>query len=300
MPHFPYLKIITLTGLWLILHRTCQYVHALTSPPMQHDTNVVSATKATRGTSPSRYWKHQTRRATTITAATSLPSNYKNEARSIWIESSLKYYATITRGRGGGTNRNSMAAAREKMKTVDSQYLRLAMENYVAREKIKMGKAHHAETIYRRLMEEILPMDNDKPKRGQAASETCDFSSLAVPTLLLALLLQREERYDDTRSVLEGFCYVYDTFHISSQDRHSHHHKCSCCARVFQAYALFEMKQDNPQKALQLLFRAIRMDRNLRPVLKWRQFRLAMDQLYNDHHRQRRSYNEPTSTTLRA
>ena len=205
-----------------------------------------------------------------------------NEARTIWIEGSLKYYATITRG-----SRHSPRHQRddtESMAVVDPQYLKLAMENYFAREKIKMGKAHHAETIYRRLMEEMVPHQHDQQE------EPCDFSSLAVPTLLLALLLQREERFDDARSVLEGFTYIFDSLGEKKQ------HKCCCSARVFQAYALFEMKQDNPQRAVQLMFRAIRLDKNLRPVLRWRQFRNAMDTMY--HHHRLPDHHDPTPNPM--
>ena len=206
--------------------------------------------------------------SSTPTTSSSSTTTTRNEARALWIESSLKYYDTITRG---GLKAQRTAA--------DSKYLKLAMENYFAREKIKMGKPHHAETIYRRLMEEMVPASSHGVQEEERAE--CDFSSLAVPTLLLALLLQREERFEDARTVFEGFVCIYNA---SGEE---HHETCCCSARVFQAFALFEMKQENSQKAVRLMFRAIRIDKNLRPVLRWRKFQTALDTLYNSQRRPR-------------
>ena len=174
------------------------------------------------------------------------PLRPSNGARELWIQNSLSYYDTITRGSTEYVRSNPY-------------YLRIAMENYFAREKIKDGKAHHAETIYRRLVDELTPLAEDE----------CHLSSLAVPTLLLGLLLQREERYNDARSVFEAFSHV-----LSSTVGHSH--DCCCSARVLQAHALFEMKHGEPRKAVKLAKSAIRMDKNLRPVLRWQQFQEAM------------------------
>ncbi len=170
-------------------------------------------------------------------------------AKNQWISNSLKYYNRITRG----------AEHVQESPT----YLKSAMENYFALEKLRQNKPHHAETIYRRLMDEFNPLNKD----GERA-EVCDFSNLAVPTLLLGLLLQREERYDDARTVFDGFSHVLDE---AGAD-----HECCCAARVLQAHALFEMKQDNPIRSAELIMRAVRMDRNLRPVLKWKLFRDAL------------------------
>ena len=178
----------------------------------------------------------------TVTPVHSL-STAKNE----WISKSLKYYNRVTRG----------AEHVQQSPT----YLKSAMENYFALEKLRDNKPHHAELIYRRLMDDFNPVKN-----GHA--EMCDFSNLAVPTLLLGLLLQREERYDDARTVFDGFSHVLDE---AGPD-----HKCCCAARVLQAHALFEMKQDNPVRAAELIIRAVRMDHNLRPVLRWKLFRQAV------------------------
>mmetsp|Transcript_12322 Transcript_12322/g.34162 ORF Transcript_12322/g.34162 Transcript_12322/m.34162 type:complete len:255 (+) Transcript_12322:297-1061(+) len=161
-----------------------------------------------------------------------------------WIQNSLSYYNRVTRG----------------AEHVQSSplYLKSAMDNYFAREKIKNGQNQHAESIYRRLMEEMT--DENK-------HDICDFSSLAVPTLLLGLLLQREGRFDDARTVFEGFSHVLDN---AATD-----HQCCCSARVLQAHALFEMKQQNGVRALEIIQRAIGMDDNLSPVLQWKQFQDA-------------------------
>jgi len=170
-------------------------------------------------------------------------------AKNQWISNSLKYYNRVTRG----------AEHVQESPT----YLKSAMENYFALEKLRQNKPQHAESIYRRLMTEFNPLN----KHGELA-EICDFSNLAVPTLLLGLLLQREERYEDARAVFDGFSHVLDEA--------GPNHECCCAARVLQAHALFEMKQDNPVRAAELIIRAVRMDRNLRPVLQWKLFRNAL------------------------
>jgi hypothetical protein len=165
-----------------------------------------------------------------------------------WINKSLNYYNRITRGA-------------EHVQT-SPLYLRSAMDNYFARDKIKMGKAHHAETIYRRLVDEM--------SHSLKEEDECGLTSLAVPTLLLGLLLQREKRYEDARTVFEGFLHLL----LASESSH----KCCCSARVLQAYALFEMKQENPARAVELILRAVRMDKTLRPVLRWQQFQRAIEE----------------------
>ena len=178
------------------------------------------------------------------------PVHSLSAARTEWISNSLQYYNRITRG----------AEHVQESPT----YLKSAMENYFALEKVRENKPHHAESIYRRLMEEFNPRNNPSAIR----MEECELSSLAVPTLLLGLLLQRENRFDDARTVFEGFSHILD--------EQGGDHKCSCAARVLQAHALFEMKQENRVRAAELIIRAVRMDRNLRPVLRWKHFRDAM------------------------
>lgn len=178
------------------------------------------------------------------------PVHSLSAAKTEWISNSLQYYNSITRG-----------AEHVQHSPI---YLKSAMENYFALVKVRDNKPHHAESIYRRLMEEFDP--RNAPAGSQM--EECEFSNLAVPTLLLGLLLQRENRVDDARTVFEGFSHVLDE--VGGE------HKCSCAARVLQAHALFEMKQDNPARAAELVLRAVRMDSNLRPVLRWKLFRDAI------------------------
>ena len=52
-------------------------------------------------------------------------------------------------------------------------------------------------------------------------------------------------------------------------------HKCTCSAKVLQAFALFEMKNGHSAKSLEIIQRAVKMDESLRPVLAWKQFRDA-------------------------
>jgi hypothetical protein len=216
------------------------------------------------------------------------PVHSLSAAKNEWINNSLQYYNRITRG----------AEHVQQSPT----YLKSAMENYFAREKIKNNKPQHAESIYRRLI-----MDEHTHHHAGAVAAAvvgvkeeeheCDFSNLAVPTLLLGLLLQREGRFNDARIVFEGFSHVleeasnanYANGNGSSSGGGTHHiHMCCCSARVLQAHALFEMKQDNPIKAVELMIYAIRMDKNLRPVLRWKLFRDALVEYQSPVQRQTR------------
>lgn len=181
-------------------------------------------------------------------------------AKNEWINSSLNYYNRITRG----------AEHVQESPT----YLKSAMENYFALEKLRDNKPHHAEFIYRRLMTESHPHNNNNNEEIVSDHHRCEYSELAVPTLLLGLLLQREERFEDARLVFEGFSHALEQ-----------KSGCCCCARVLQAHALFEMKQDRPIKAAELIMRAVRMDSNLKPVLRWKRFQIAMIE-YRKHQRQ--------------
>lgn len=159
-------------------------------------------------------------------------------------------------------------------------YLIMAAKHYFALRKIKDGKPHHAELIYRRILAELQRQANDE--------EQCDHAKLAVTTLLLALLLQRlRSSPKDVRSVFLNFFRVAvvessgpSTSSSSSSSAHplqrSNSKGCACSAKVLQAYALFEMKHGNSRKSLQLVMKAIEMDPTLEPVLSWKQFRDAL------------------------
>ena len=171
------------------------------------------------------------------------------------MDKSVDYYRRISRG----TPPDQLGSP---------EHMSLAARTYFAHTKVKNGMSHKAETIYRRLMKEI-EMDNDNDNDCD-----CDFGRLAIPTLLLALMLQREDRLDDARTVFEGF-------HRSIVGHRGI--KCCCSARVMQAFALFEMKQGESVRAMEILFVAIRLDKKVRPVLKWKQFRRAMELQKQQH-----------------
>merc|ERR1712157_487137 len=80
--------------------------------------------------------------------------------------------------------------------------------------------------------------------------------------LLLALLLQKQGNVKATRSVFLNF------FRKIDDDK-----ECSCSAKVLQAFSLFEMKQGNKIKSLELVNIAVSMDQSLARVLRWKQFR---------------------------
>jgi hypothetical protein len=215
------------------------------------------------------------------------PVHSLSAAKNEWISNSLQYYNRITRG----------AEHVQQSPT----YLKSAMENYFAREKIKKNKPQHAESIYRRL---ITDEHTTLYHAGAIAAAVvgvneeeheCDFSNLAVPTLLLGLLLQREGRFNDARIVFEGFSHVLEEASNANANNANnggsagtHTHMCCCSARVLQAHALFEMKQENPIKAVELIISAVKMDRNLRPVLRWKLFKDAFVQYQSPEQRQQR------------
>ncbi|OEU07431.1 hypothetical protein FRACYDRAFT_251236 [Fragilariopsis cylindrus CCMP1102] len=209
------------------------------------------------------------------------PVHSLSAAKNIWINNSLQYYNRITRG----------AEHVQQSPT----YLKSAMENYFAREKIKINKPEHAESIYRRLIKDehtthhagaIAAAVVGVSGEEEEEEHECKFSNLAVPTLLLGLLLQREGRFNDARIVFEGFSHVLEEASIANGTLHIQ--KCSCCARVLQAHALFEMKHNNPLKAVELIILAVQMDKKLRPVLRWKLFKDAFVQYQSPEQRQHR------------
>ena len=141
----------------------------------------------------------------------------------------------------------------------------LAKKHYFALRKIKDGQYTQAETIYNRIIDEILN-END--------NERCDHAKLAVTTLLLALHCQRMGEMKKTRSVFLSF------FRVVTMDHQHHHHdndnehpQCACSAKVLGAFALFEMKQGNALKSLEIARKAVEFDPAMEPVLNWKQFR---------------------------
>jgi len=172
-----------------------------------------------------------------------------------WISRSVDYYSKVMREE----RRRNMGQVPENMDQPEYQekYAVLAKKHYFALTKIKTGKLHHAESIYRRIIDELL----------QEEEGECDHAKLAVTTLLLALLMQRMGDRKGTRSVFLNFFRIAV---LNNDDT-----ECACSAKVLCAYALFEMKQGNTHKSLELVRTAIKFDETLAPVLQWKQFRDA-------------------------
>lgn len=192
--------------------------------------------------------------------------NYQNDAnvvRQQWVEKSVSYYSKVMREerrRSLGQSDIPLVSPLQlsvPVSTDQKDYLTLAKKHYFALRKVKDGKHQHAEHIYRSIIDELMVEDED-----------CDHAKLAVTTLLLALHMQRsKESVKQARSVFLNFFRV-----VTSADEHA---PCACSAKVLQAFALFEMKQGNELKSYRIVLKAIELDPELRPVLKWKQFRNA-------------------------
>lgn len=138
------------------------------------------------------------------------------------------------------------------------EFVSLAKRHYFAISKVRNGKLHQAEQLYRRIINELLSEDEDE----------CDHSKLAITTLLYALLTKRMNDPKKTRAVFLNF------FKLAVLDREEGT-ECACSAKVLQAYALFEMQQGNSIKSLEIVKKALQFDGSLSPILQWRQFREA-------------------------
>lgn len=182
-----------------------------------------------------------------------------DEQRKDWIDRSVKYYSTVMREdrrRRSGQAKGFDTTAYQEVFSI------MAKKHYFALRKIKEGKHAHAETIYRRIIDElVLEEEND---------EHCDHAKLAVTTLLLALLMQRMGDAKKARSVFLNF------FRIAILDS-DEDEECACSAKVLQAYALFEMKQGNALKSYEIVTKAVEFDPTLQPVLQWKQFRDVLE-----------------------
>lgn len=177
--------------------------------------------------------------------------------RQEWMEKSLRYYTKVMREE----RRRALGQAAD-FDTAEYQdtFTTLARKHYFALHKIKAGQWRHAETIYRRVISELV----------RDADGECNHAQLAITTLLLALLLQRMGLRKETRSVFLHF------FRVAILDQQEDE-ECACSAKVLQAYALFEMKQGNSLKSLELVKRAVQLDPSLMPVLSWKQFRDVLE-----------------------
>lgn len=189
--------------------------------------------------------------------------NYDLEQRrKDWTDRSLQYYSTVMREE----QRRIYGQISPEDKTYDNdsmEKIHLATKHYFALRLVKTGKLNHAETLYRRIIDELYAEEED----GK-----CDHAKLAVSTLLLALLLQRRGDYSGTRS-------VFSNFFMKVVEDGEEGKECACSAKVLQAYALFEMKRGHSIKSLKIVKKAVKLDKKLAPVLKWKQFRETMEQI---------------------
>lgn len=191
-----------------------------------------------------------------------------DKVRREWNEKSVSYYSKLMR-----------EERRKKTGQIDSDILdseeyqqefkRLATKHYFALRKIKEGRYEHAEIIYRRIIREIMNEDED--------GDSCDHAKLAVTTLLLALHCQRMGDVKKTRSVFLNFfrqVVMSETRRNESNNEDDlEHDQCACSAKVLGAFALFEMKQGNTIKSLEIARKAVEFDPTLGPILEWKQFR---------------------------
>ncbi len=201
-----------------------------------------------------------------------------SQHRSEWIERSVQYYSTVMRKNKASTSTPSQKQTQidsttsiSEVATVandnlidtehDKDFIGLATKHYYARFLIKNGKWESAEKLYRRIIADLTSDDDD-----------CDHTKLAVSTLLLALHMQRTGDIKATRAVFLAF---FRRVALAEEEENEELHKCSCSAKVLQAYALFEMKNGHPAKSLEIIRRAVKMDGQLSPVLGWKQFRDA-------------------------
>lgn len=182
-----------------------------------------------------------------------------------WIEKSTAYYSTVMRNE----SRRARGQIKPSQNTLDYHKRNLAMAKklYFARNKIKTGALNHAETIYRKLIDELIQEEED--------DEECDHAQLAISTLLLALLLQRKNQVTETRKVFNRFFTIIHS--RNNQVGDDQDTECACSAKVLQAYALFEMKQGHVRKAYRLAQMAVKLDSELYPLLQWKQFRDAKE-----------------------
>lgn len=184
--------------------------------------------------------------------------NILQERKRDWINRSLTYYSTVSREAKRREN-GQYVPSKIELNQYKSSFI-TAKKLYFARHKVKKNQPRHAERIYRKLIDDLL--------REQEEEGSCDHAQIAISTLLLALLLQRQGEIKETRATFIRF------FRLITMNG-GEFKECTCSAKVLQAFALFEMKQKNARKAYALIQMAVKLDNELEPVLQWKQFRDA-------------------------
>lgn len=175
-----------------------------------------------------------------------------------FVERSVNYYYKVMRE---DRRRELGQSPKDYQPQEDEEYVQLAMRHYFAIRKVKDGKLGQAESIYRRIINELSQEEKD----GH-----CDHSKLAVTTLLLALLMQRKGDVMGARHVFREFFRKV----VTENDEQT---ECACSAKVLQAYALMEMNNGLPQKSLHLVQKALEFDPSLSGILRWKQFRDVLE-----------------------
>lgn len=194
----------------------------------------------------------------TVKPYTKRKSQMLQERKRDWINRSLTYYSTVSREAKRRENGQYVPSEME-LDQYKSNFI-TAKKLYFARHKIKNNQPRHAERIYRKLIDDLL--------REQEEDGSCDHAQIAISTLLLALLLQRQGEVKETRATFVRFFRLVTTSSDGMKE-------CTCSAKVLQAFSLFEMKQNNVKKAYALAQIAVKLDPELVPVLNWKQFRDA-------------------------
>ena len=196
------------------------------------------------------------------------PSPYQKR-KTQWIGQSLNYYNTVMREEERKQKEETQKLSSSTKSLVEQRRTNLitAQRLYFARQKIKTGSLHQAERIYRKLIQELMSNDEEEL--------SCHHAQLAVSTLLLSLLLQRQGNIPETRKTFVTFFRIISKKQQEQQKQGAHVEECTCSAKVMQAFALFEMKQGNVKKSYSLARMAVTMDPALAPVLQWKQFRDA-------------------------
>jgi len=212
--------------------------------------------------------------------------NVLQERKRDWINRSLTYYSTVSREAKRREN-GQYVPSKIELNQYRSNFI-TAKKLYFARHKIKRNQPRHAERIYRKLIDDLL-------KEQEEEGGSCDHAQIAISTLLLALLLQRQDEIKETRAT---FIRFFRLITMSSSSASSptttmgggsfEFKECTCSAKVLQAFALFEMKQRNVKKAYALIQMAVKLDSELEPVLQWKQFRDAKELIQNGSRNRRR------------
>ena len=192
------------------------------------------------------------------------------QLRREWTDKSVNYYSKVMREK---RRRDLGQAKNYQTRQYQEAFQELANKHYFALRKIKDGKPEHAETIYRKIIRDLL----QEEKEAMASSkEDCDHSKLAITTLLLALNLQRMGA--DAKRTRSAFLKFFRVIALTDKGQ-----ECACSAKVIGAFALFEMKQGNTTRSLQLARLAMELDpTKMSALLNWKQFRDAAETTGSD------------------